>query len=367
MRILLLSHTLNPWTKHYARFFRDRGDDLLVVSFTAHEIGDIGFQFIGVDPWDKYGNKHIYFTRVPRLRRIIKRFAPEVIYAPFVASNGLSAVLAWNGPIVTSARGGDVLEQIGRTGLRKVLRETLVKFVCKRCAAVQSVSQEIEDELIRLGVPRSKLFQIPVGVDSRKFCPAADMPRATAGRFICVRRHEPIYDNVTVVEALARLKAAGRQFRCVFASDGTMLNALKERARSLGLWDWLTFTGELPHDQVPELFRQQDIYISASLSDGTSSALLEGMASGLLPVVTRIPANLPWIEHGRTGLLFEPRSVEQLTEMLVRAMDDAELRRAGFARNRRRVEQDGDMFTNMAKLAAVLESVAASAGRPKKM
>ena len=300
---------------------------------------------------------------MPRLRRVIKGFAPDVIYAPFVASNGLSAVLAWNGPIVTSARGGDVLEQIGRTGLRKVLREALVKFVCKRCVMVQSVSRQIEDELIRLGVPRSKLFQIPVGVDSRRFCPAPDMPRATATRLICARKHEPIYDNITVVEALARLKATGRQFRCVIASDGIMLNALKERARSLGLGDWLTFTGELPHDQVPELFRQQDIYISASLSDGTSSALLEGMASGLLPVVTRIPANVPWIEHGRTGLLFEPGRADQLAEMLARAMDDADLRRFAFAENRRRIETDGDMSNNMVRLAEILERVAAEAKR----
>jgi glycosyltransferase involved in cell wall biosynthesis len=358
MRILLLSHTYNPWTKHYARFFRDRGDDPLVVSFTAGGIDDIAVEFIGVDPWDKYANKYIYFTRVPRLRKIIKRFAPELIYAPFVASNGLSAVLAWNGPIVTSARGGDVLDQIGRTGLRKVLREMLVKFVCKRCVMVHSVSREIEEELIRLGVPKSKLFMIPVGVDSLKFRPAPDMPRATAIRLICTRKHEPIYDNITIVEALAMLKAARRRFHCTFASEGISLDALKKRANSLGLDDCLSYTGEVPHERMPSLLREADIYISASLSDGTSSALLEALASGLFPVVSRIAANVPWIEHGRTGLFFEPRQAVQLAEALARAIDDHELRRAAFELNRRRVEVDGDMSGNMARLAEVLERVA---------
>ncbi|HSW45144.1 MAG TPA: glycosyltransferase [Phycisphaerae bacterium] len=357
MRILLLSHTYSPWTRHYARFFHARGDDLLVVSFSKGTIGDIPIEFIGVDPWNKYANKHIYFTRVPRLRRIIQRFKPDIIYAPFVASNGLSAVLAWNGPIVTSARGGDVLDQIGRKGLRRKIREALVRFVCKRCAMVHSVSRELEDELIRLGVPESKLFLIPVGVDTARFHPAPDMPRCPATHILCSRKHEPIYDNITLVEALARLKADGREFRCTFASEGVLLESLKQRVHELGLDDRTTYTGELPHDQVPELYRHADIYVSASLSDGTSSALLEALATGLFPIVSRIPANTPWIEHERTGLLFEPHSVDQLTRLLERAMDDADLRRNAFTLNRRHVEQDGDMARNMDHLARMLEQV----------
>jgi glycosyltransferase involved in cell wall biosynthesis len=168
---------------------------------------------------------------------------------------------------------------------------------------------------------------------------------------------------MTVVEALARLKAAGREFRCVMTSDGMLLDALKARARELGLEDWMTYTGELPRDRLPELFRQQDIYISASLSDGTSSALLEGMASGLFPVVSRITANLPWIEHEKTGLFFEPRRADELAKMLVRAMDDDELRRRAFDANRRRVEQDGDIRRNMERYVEIVDRVVAEAGR----
>jgi len=358
MRLILLSHTYSPWTKHYARYFHARGDDLLVVSFSKGVIDDVPVEFIGVDPWNKYANKHIYLSRIPRLRRIIRRFRPDLIYAPYVVSNGLSAVLAWDGPIVTSARGGDVLEQVGRGGFRRKLREALIRFVCKRCVLVHSVSQELENELIRLGIERSKLLQIPVGVDTARFHPAADMPRTPAVRLLCTRKHEPIYDNVSIVEALARLKSAGREFRCTFASEGILLDALKQRAGELGLDEWMSYTGELPHDQVPELYRQADIYISASLSDGTSSALLEALASGLFPVVSRIPANTPWIEHGRSGLLFEPRNVDQLTEMLGRVMDDDGLRRSAIIENRGRVERDGDMAANMARLAARLEAAA---------
>lgn len=358
MRLLMLSHTVNPWTPHYARYFTARGDQTLVVSFSPEPIEGVEMEFIGIDPWDKHANKHVYVTRVPRLRRIIKRFRPDLVYAPFVASNGVSAVLAWKGPTVTSGRGGDVLEQECRTGWRRRLREKLIRFVCDRCVMVHTVSQEIEDELLRLGVPAAKMFQLPVGVDTGRFRPAPDMPREPATRLICTRKHEEIYDNTTVIEAFARLRAAGRQFTGIIASDGTLLARHKRRVEELGLADRVRFTGELPHEQVPGLLQKADIYISATLSDGTSSALLEAMSAGLLPVVSRIPANTPWVEHGRTGLMFDPQRPDVLAELLGRAIDDRVLRRRAFEENRRLVCEKADQRRNMERLGEKLDQAA---------
>ncbi len=362
VRLLIVSHSVNPWTPHYARYFAARGDKTLVVSFSPEPIEGVDMEFIGVEPWDKHANKHLYVTRVPRLRRIIRCFRPDLVYAPFIASNGLTAVLAWKGPTVTSGRGGDVLEQERRVGWRRGMREKLIRFVCDRCVMIHTVSQEIEDELLRLGVHASKIFQIPVGIDSQRFTPAADMPRHPATRLICVRKHEGIYDNITVIEALGRLKAAGREFTGVMASTGTLWAAHKRRAEELGLLDRVRFTGEVPHERVPELLRQADIYISATLSDGTSSALLEAMSVGLLPVISRIPANTPWVEHGVTGLLFDTQRPDMLAELLDRAIEDQELQRRAFEGNRRLVCERADQNANMKRLADKLESAAMGEG-----
>jgi len=363
MRLLMVAHTDAPWTPHYSRYFVGRGDRVLVVTFAPGRIEGVETEFVGIEPFDFRRNKRVYLTRVPRVRRIIRSFAPDLVYAPYLASNGLTAVLAWKGPIIVAARGGDVLEQAGRTGLRRRLREALVRFVCGRAVLVHTVAQELDDELIRLGVPAWKLVQIPVGVDVRKFTPGADLPRPTATRLVCVRKHEPIYDNATVLNALARLKAAGRDFRCTMAGAGTLLEKHKEQAGALGLLDRVTFTGNLGHDRLPGLLQEADIYISASLSDGTASSLLEALATGLTPVVSRIRANTPWITHGRTGLLFEPGNAASLAEALETAMNDVELRRRAFVENPARVARDADMHKNMERLAGVFEKVAAGGPR----
>jgi hypothetical protein len=73
--------------------------------------------------------------------------------------------------------------------------------------------------------------------------------------------------------------------------------------------------------------------------------------------VTGIPANLPWVQDGTTGLLFDCGQSSRLAEALARAMDDVALRRQVMGTNRRRIEQEADMKRNMETLALAFERV----------
>jgi len=360
MRILMVAHSNAPWTHHFCRFFQSRGYDFVVVSFAPFEIdgvANVHMEFVGIEPFDKSKNKHLFLTSVPRIRRIIKQFRPDLVFAAYIISNGLSAVLSFKGPLVVTAVGTDVLEQTRRKGLKRLMGAMLLRFICRRADMVHCLSQQIQNTLTDLGVPASKIIQQPIGVDAEVFHPAPDAPRAEAVRLITIRKHEPVYDNASIIDALALLKDKGKSFHCTFAGDGTLFEKHKERAKNAALDDYVTFLGNLPHEQLPDLFRRGDIYISATHSDGTSAALLEGMATGLMPVVSQIPANEPWIVNGETGLLFEPGNPDQLAKALERAMDDAELRMAAFQKNRLRIEKGGNMYRNMERLADIFEKL----------
>ncbi|UCD28278.1 MAG: glycosyltransferase family 4 protein, partial [Planctomycetota bacterium] len=285
---------------------------------------------------------------------------PDIVFAPYLVSNGLTAALSWKGPLVVSAVGGDVDDYMNRKGLRRILREETIRFICRRADIVNTVSQHLDDILIRIGVPAEKLLQIPYGVDLDTFHPAPEMPRSEATRLICTRKHERLYDIPTVIDALAKLKSTGRKFHCTITCGGTRWEENKTRAKAAGLQEEeVTFTGNLPHQEIPGLLRQADIYIASTYFDGTSVALLEAMASGLLPVVTRINANIPWIEEGKTGLLFEPGEVDQLAEALAKAMDDTEMRKNIFEENRLRVDRDANMKRNHDRLYQAFEEIVA--------
>jgi len=105
---------------------------------------------------------------------------------------------------------------------------------------------------------------------------------------------------------------------------------------------------------MPDLLKTADVYVSAAASDGTSASLLEAMASGVFPVVARIPANVAWIEHGVSGLLFTPHDATDLADCLGRAAADTGLRRQAAELNRARVLRDGDLDVNTRRLERLL-------------
>lgn len=357
MRILMVSHSIATWTTDFARFFVKRKHDVLVASFSPETIDGIDTIHIGPDPFDPTRDKHMYFTRAFQLRRIIRTFTPDIVYAIYLTSNGLTVALAWKGPFVVSAVGSDVLDRSSRTGFKKWFRENVIKYVAGRADVVNTVSGELDDELIRLGIAESKLLRIPFGVDLTKFHPSDDMPRAQTTRMICTRRHAPIYDIPTIIEALAQLKKKGRKFHCTLTSGGPLLENHKTRVRELGLEEVVTFTGFLKHGELPERLRQADIYISASLGDGTSVSLLEAIATGLIPVISNIRANRPWIEHKRTGLFFEVGNPEGLINALEVAMDDKELRDRAYQEGAGRIVRECDFHRNLACLENVFQQI----------
>src|SRR5262249_12457643 len=183
---------------------------------------------------------------------------------------------------------------------------------------------------------------------------------SAAVRLICIRKHEPIYDIPTILDALARLHSAGRRVTCTFVGGGHLLEAHQAKAAADGLADSVRFAGPAAREAIPSLLADAAIYLSASRADGTSSSLLEAMASGLFPIVTRIAANTPWIEDGRTGLLFDPGRADQLATAIERAVGDDELRKRAVVENRERVVRDGNLRRNLERMSELLESAVGS-------
>jgi glycosyltransferase involved in cell wall biosynthesis len=229
-----------------------------------------------------------------------------------------------------------------------------MRFVCGRAATVHAVSAELVDALVATGVSRERIECFPVGIDLTAFPGRGRSRRPGPIRILCTRKQDRVYDNETLVAALGQLASSGRTFAATLVGDGPLLEQRADQIVSLGLESSVELTGALPLERVAELLRDADVYVSAATSDGTSSSLLEAMASGAFPVVASIRANHDWLEHGETALFFTAGDAQALATALGRAMDDPELRARAAARNRDRVERDGNQATTMAQLEALL-------------
>jgi L-malate glycosyltransferase len=358
MRIALIAHANAPWTAHYSRVFQARRHEVLLISFHPDEVPGVRQVFVGIPGDPLLKAKRVYVTHVPRVRALLKTFSPDLVFAPYLVSNGLTAVLSFRGPVVVSARGGDLVAHLGRLPAAPWVHRRLVRFICRRARLVHAVSEELAEALIACGVDGRRIVTFPVGIDPHLFTPGDRFAGGSAvPRLVCTRRQDSVYHNDVVVEALAKLRSEGRSFAMTFVGGGPLLDERRSHVARLGLEDRVRFTGQVAHGDLADLLRSAELYISASSADGTSSSLLEAMACGLFPVVSDIRANRAWIRDGETGFLFETGNARDLAAKLARALEERTLWPAARAANRRLVEQRGDMTRTMERLLDLLEGV----------
>lgn len=272
-----------------------------------------------------------------RLISLVRDFRPHVIHGYLFGPNLFAALagrLCGVPAVVVAKRNVDAFE---------TPRQIAVQRLAHRLAThVTAVSEAAADSSEALGVPRSRITVIENGVDVERFdgrthARPADLPQTPVplvGSVGCLAVRK---DYVTLVEALARVKARGRAFRAVIAGDGPDRDAVEARRAALGL-DELSLLGE--RSDVDRLLPAFDVFVLSSREEGIPNALLEAMAAARACVVTDVGGNREVLADGRTGWIVPPRDPEALAA----ALDDVLSRpeegtRRGAAARRAMIEE----------------------------
>ena len=78
-------------------------------------------------------------------------------------------------------------------------------------------------------------------------------------------------------------------------------------------------------EELFALYRQSDIFVFPSLSEGVPKAPMEALSQGL-PVVATVPGTSTYIDHEDSGLLVPPGDASALARAIARMCEDGELR-----------------------------------------
>ena len=116
-------------------------------------------------------------------------------------------------------------------------------------------------------------------------------------------------------------------------------NYLKELARASDTAR-IDFTGPIPRERLPEVYREHDIFVFPSAWDEPFSiALLEAMSSGLAIVGTDTGGSAEVLQHEHNALVFAKEDARACATEVDKLMDDPFLFEA-IRRNRRRTVED---------------------------
>ncbi len=216
------------------------------------------------------------------------------------------------GPLIGAALGAKpTLVKIGRGGpgffdIEAVRTKALIGWVCawlvkRLTTGFIANSREIANDFDRHGVARSKVHRIPNGV----VVPPQREPAVRAAdaiRFVYLGRLDIEKALDRMIEGFAQLPAYP-VVKLILAGDGPCGEALKTLTIRLGIADRVEFTGRI--DDVAPLLKTADFYISTSVSEGMSNALLEAMSHAVPPLVSRVSGVEDMLVDGVSGLLFD--------------------------------------------------------------
>jgi L-malate glycosyltransferase len=351
MRICFISAGAFAHVGPYLDHFHKAGHDVHFIALSpspprsvpVHNAGLSGPPAPGRGKWQ-------YPLSMCRARRLVRRIQPDIVHTHYATSGGIAGLICDHYPTIVTAHGTDLT-----AGIESRLWRILLAEVFAHAACVNTVSADLTRMAMRLGVSRAKIAELSLGVDTGKFHPGGRpaSQRNSALRLVCTRRLETVYDPRTIVEALAILRMRGVEFTMTFAGEGPLRGELADLAERRGIADAVRFMGEIGGDEMPALLRTHDIYLSASRADGTSLSLLEAMASGLFPIVSRIRANEAWLEHGAGGLLYDVGEPEELAARVMELRLRPGLAASAAVINRGRVVESGDRTSNMGRLEKI--------------
>lgn len=252
---------------------------------------------------------------VPQIKKILEKTTPDILNAHFASAYGLTGALTGFKPLVISCWGSDILISPEKS----ILHKLRVKYALDKADLITSDGQDLAHAIKKLGVPAKKIVVSPMGIDQNllKKRKEEQHPQKTL-TILSTRKLEPLYDLETLLRAASEVvKNYQDKVKFIITGEGSQEQYLIGLSQKLGLNKSVEFKDFLPRDEFLNLFQQADIYVSTSLSDSTSVALLEAMASGLIPVVTDIPGNREWIKDGENGFLFSPKNHQALAEKIL--------------------------------------------------
>ena len=120
---------------------------------------------------------------------------------------------------------------------------------------------------------------------------------------------------------------------------------------------YVHFAGFIDNNELSKFLAAADVYISSSLTDGTSLSLLEAMSCGLPIIVTDIPSNREWITNGKNGFLVQRKDPKVLSDKIIQLLKDKALMKMFGERNYQISKERADWDKNFIKLEKIYKKL----------
>ncbi|MHA1428432.1 MAG: glycosyltransferase family 4 protein [Candidatus Helarchaeota archaeon] len=233
-------------------------------------------------------------------------------------------------------KGNFVAKLFYYTRIPSISLKILEYYTFRRVNTVISNSKYILQVFRQSRLIKSAKFNweiIPNGVDLKRFNPALTIPEALSahysGKYIILYlgRIEDYKGIDTLIKAMPQVQAKIPEVHLIIIGSARFnlkcYKELKILAAKLGVTHFLSFLGEISHNQIPYYLYLANVVVLPSYSpkipinEGVPNVILETMAAQRLIVATNVGGVPEVIEDGKNGVLFTPNHPNELANILI--------------------------------------------------
>jgi len=250
-------------------------------------INKVGIRKKNLHYWRKSEVLQWLFLAGSHYRRMIRQGGYDLVHAFFGFP---TALLCWPTkrklPYIISLRGSDVPGYNVRLGIDYVILAPVFRRIWKSASLVIANSRGLA-QLAGRFMPELDISVINNGVYMDKFYPRKEtvlhqpIRVLTVGRLISRKRID------LLIKAVAAAKTIGLDIELSIAGDGNLTNELKKLTAKIDVSSRVKFLGRIPAEDMPQVYRENNMFLMSSLHEGMSNAMLEAMASSLPIITTR--------------------------------------------------------------------------------
>ena len=285
---------------------------------------------------------------------------------------GLLAKRRTGKPLIVTVHGYDIniVPEIGYgIRLNKKL-DILVRMVLKQADAIICVSPELRRKVLKLGVPKEKLFIVFNGIDLNLYRPPSEKEsneindvRRSLGvneddfLILNARHLRPVYGLEYLIKAAKLVTENIKNVKFIIAGDGPLYKQLHNMVCCLGLEKNVRLIGLVPRFLMPKLMQASDIYVNTSLSDGMPPSLLEAIACGKPVISFDVGGARDIIDNNINGFLVPVKDYKMLASKIIYLLKNPHFMKNMGLKARKKAEDKFDINKRIDKITSIYEKI----------
>ena len=255
-----------------------------------------------------------------RMAEVSEQYELDLLHVHYAIPHSVSAMLARGMmapkrrlPFVTTLHGTDItLVGTDRSYF------PITKYSIEESDGITAISEDLRRQTVSMFGIQQPIETIHNFVNVELYRPNAERG-GHAPRMIHLSNFRPVKRVLDCVRVLAEVRSHV-DAELWMVGDGPDRGAAERLAHDLGLVGSIKFLGK--RNDVPKLLREADVLLMPSEMESFGLAALEGMASGVVPLGTRVGGVPELVTDGVDGFLNEVGDVDTMAAHAARLLGD---------------------------------------------